>query len=64
MDTTANNAYTVKTAWKFETVTKTEFSSRLPLRHHIAKLAMFSVDPSIILYASIHHQHTILATSD
>ena len=42
------------------------FSSRLPLRHHIAWLGTFSVDPGIIVsfYASDHHPHTTLVIGE
>ena len=45
---------------------KLAFSPRLPLRHHIARIATFSVDPGILvsLYASAHHPHTTLATCE
>ena len=66
-DTTVKDAYTIKSAWKFDTVKeKLVFSSRLPLRFHIAKLAAFSVDPDILisLYASAHHPYTILIAGE
>ena len=42
------------------------FSSRLPLRCHIARLGTFSVDPGIVvsLYASIHHPYTTQAIDE
>ena len=42
------------------------FSSRLPLRSHIAQLGMFSVNPGIVVsfYASAHHPYTILAIDE
>ena len=46
---------------------KPAFLLRLLLRSHIAQLlAMFSVDPGILLslYASTLHPHTTLATGD
>ena len=45
---------------------KLAFSSRLPLRRHIAWLGTFSVDPGIVVsfYASAHHPHTTLATGE
>ena len=40
---------------------KLAFSSRLPLRRHIARWGTFSVDPSIVvsLYASAHHPYNL-----
>ena len=51
---------------KFETAKKKMFSLRLPLRGHTAQLAMFSIDPCILLSlcASAHHPHTTLATGE
>ena len=45
---------------------KLEFSSRLPLRHHIAWLGTFSVNPGIVVnfYASAHHPHTTIAIDE
>ena len=45
---------------------KLAFSSRLPLRRHIAQLGMFSVDPGIVVsfYASAHHPYTTLAIDE
>ena len=45
---------------------KLAFSSRLPLRCHIARLGTFSVDPGIVVsfYASAHHPYTTLATGE
>ena len=45
---------------------KLEFSLRLPLRHHIARLGMFSVNPGIVVnfYASAHHPHTTIAIDE
>ena len=45
---------------------KLAFSSRLPLRRHIAWLGTFSVDPGIVVsfYASTHHQYTTLAIDE
>ena len=45
---------------------KLVFSSRLPLRCHIARLGMFSVNSGILisLYRSAHHPHTTLATGE
>ena len=45
---------------------KLAFSSRLPLRRHIARLGTFSVDPGIVVsfYASAHHPHTTLAIDE
>ena len=45
---------------------KLAFSSRLPLRRHIARWGTFSVDPGIVvsLYASAHHPYTTLATGE
>ena len=45
---------------------KLAFSSRLPLRRHIAQLGMFSVDPGIVVsfYASAYHPHTILVIDE
>ena len=45
---------------------KLAFSSRLPLRRHIARWGTFSVDPGILvsLYASAHHPYTTLATGE
>ena len=42
------------------------FSSRQPLRRHIAQLGTFSVNPGILvsLYASAHHPYTTLATGE
>ena len=66
-DTTFENAYTVKSAWKvWDSEEKLAFSLRLPLRRHIARLGMFSVDPGIVvsLYASAHHPYTTLAIDE
>ena len=40
------------------------FSSSLPLKHHIARLATFLIDPGILLclYANAHHLPTTLVT--
>ena len=45
---------------------KPVFSSRLPLRRHIAQLTTFTIDHSILLslYASAHHPYTTLATGE
>ena len=45
---------------------KPAFSSRLPLRRHIAQWGTFLVNPGILvsLYASAHHPHTTLATGE
>ena len=45
---------------------KLAFSSRLPLRRHIARLGTFSVDPGIVVsfYASAHHPYTTLAIDE
>ena len=45
---------------------KLVFLLRLPLRHHIAWLGTFSVDPGIIVcfYASTHHPHTTLVIDE
>ena len=45
---------------------KLAFSSRLPLRRHIARLGTFSVDPGIVVsfYASAHHPQTTLAIDE
>ena len=45
---------------------KLAFSLRLPLRRHIGRLGMFSVDPGIVVsfYASAHHPHTTLAIDE
>ena len=45
---------------------KLAFSSRLPLRRHIARFGMFSVDSGIVVsfYASTHHPHTTLAIDE
>ena len=45
---------------------KLVFLSRLPLRHHIARLGTFSVDPGIVVSfcASAHHPHTSLVTDE
>ena len=42
------------------------FSLRMPLRRHIARLGMFSVDPGIVVsfYASAHHPYTTLAIDE
>ena len=64
VDTTVENAYTVKSTRKCGTAKKKlTFSSRLRLRCHIARLGTFSVDPSIVVSfcASSHHPYTTLA---
>ena len=45
---------------------KLAFSSRLPLRRHIARLGTFSVDPGIVVrfYASAHHLYTTVAIDE
>ena len=45
---------------------KQEFSSRLPLSRHIARLATYPIDPGILisLFASAHHPYTTLATGE
>ena len=57
-DTTVENAYTVKSAWKCETAIKNwRF---LPLRRCFSRWGTFSVDPGILvsLYARTHHPYT------
>ena len=67
LDTTVENAYTVKISLKvWYSEEKPSFSARLPLRCHIMKLATFSVNPGtlISLYESTYHPYTILATGE
>ena len=66
-DTTVENAYTVKISLKvWDSGEKLVFSSRLPLRCHIAQVGTFSVDPGIVVsfYASAHHPYTTLAIDE
>ena len=45
---------------------KLTFLSRLPLRRHIARLGMFSVNPGIVVsfLASTHHPHTTIVIDE
>ena len=51
-------------AWDSEE--KQAFSSRLPLSRHIAILAMYPIDPGILisLYANAHHPYSTQATGE
>ena len=51
-------------AWDSEE--KLVFSSRLPLRRHIGRLATYPIDPGIVisLYVNAHHLYTTLATGE